>query len=406
MPDVTTIAQASLSYGHFYVPQFQILVSGSELPAEILRDVVEITYKDKLDEIDTCELTVNNWNTELQRFKYIGAETLDASGKSGDSNAKYWTAFDPCSKTVELKLGYGGNLATMLTGTFVTYEPNFTSSGPPVLKVRMLNRMHKLRSKKYDDSWPKGAAPTVQDSEIALYIMNKRDDKTKEPRFPIPIEVDDGYKTKEPALSFVVQKNQYDVDFLWQRARVNGYDVHLEGEGKDEKLVFKRSTAPARPTYQLEWGQSLVELKPTLTTGNQYKSVTVRGWDRATQKAIEVKVDFTDPEVGKINKNVRYLLDQCDPREERVEELPVFTKDDAKKKAISILTDQSKRMVKVTGATVGLPLLRAGSKFQLGDSLGSRLAGSYFVTSTTHTVNNSGYSTRFEARLEDEAQSP
>src|SRR6185436_51052 len=99
-----------------------------------------------------------------------------------------------------------------------------------------------------------------------------------------------------------------------------------------------------------------------------------------------------------------------DPRDENVSEIPVFSKKEAQAKAQSILTDQHKRMVKASGTTVGLPLLRAGSKIQIGSTdkrtgkptLGSRLTGTYFVTSTTHTFNNSGYTTRFEARREDE----
>jgi uncharacterized protein len=405
MADAKTLDRVSVEYGGFYVPQFEIRVDNSQLPGGVLRDVVEITYKDKLEEIDSCELTVNNWSAETCTFKYMGAEWLDDEGKptQADANSKYWTIFDPCNKAVTLSFGYAGVLETIFAGSFTTCEPSFSSSGPPVMKVRLLNRMHKLRSKKYDDSWPKGGKQTVQDSEIAEYISKKRDDKTGEARFPIPIEVDDGYRNTEPALPFVVQKSQYDVDFLWERARRNGYDLHLEGEGKDEKLIFKRSTAPDRPVYKLEWGQSLIEFKPTVTTGNQYKSVTLKGFDRATQKPIEEKIERTDPKVAEINKNLRYLVEQCDPREEQISDIPVSSKKEAQEVAASIFADQSKRMVKVSGTTVGLPLLRAGSRFELGDSLGSRLRGMYFVTSTTHTFNNSGYTTRFEARREGNA---
>ena len=59
-------------------------------------------------------------------------------------------------------------------------------------------------------------------------------------------------------------------------------------------------------------------------------------------------------------------------------------------------------MVRAVGTTVGLPKLRAGSKIEFGkQSLGSRLSGTYFVTATTHTFNNNGYVTHFEARRED-----
>jgi hypothetical protein len=33
--------------------------------------------------------------------------------------------------------------------------------------------------------------------------------------------------------------------------------------------------------------------------------------------------------------------------------------------------------------------------------LGVRFSGEYFVTETTHTINDSGYITRFNARRED-----
>src|SRR2546430_13544799 len=103
----STMAQASLQNGQFYVPQFQILVQGSPLPGGVLHDVVEITYKDKLEEIDSCELTVNNWDATNNCFKYIGAEKLTTGGtpeNQNDPNAKLWNLFDPCTKQVTLNL--------------------------------------------------------------------------------------------------------------------------------------------------------------------------------------------------------------------------------------------------------------------------------------------------------------
>ena len=38
--------------------------------------------------------------------------------------------------------------------------------------------------------------------------------------------------------------------------------------------------------------------EPTLTTANQVKSVTVKGWDRAKKKAISVKVSLDDKPFG------------------------------------------------------------------------------------------------------------
>src|SRR5579859_4918999 len=217
----TSMSQASTDYGGFYVPQFKILVQGSPLPKDVLHDVVEVTYKDRLEEIDSCELVVNNWDADHNCFKYIGAEDLDDKGlptKAGMSNANagLWTIFDPCTKDVELLLGYASRpLSSMLVGNFVTYEPSFTSSGPPVLSVRMLNKMHKLRTKKYDGQYTKANVNPLTDGAIAEWIGKQNDPDTKLPRFPMPIQANIKRTGSLPNPEYVIQKSQYDIDFLW-----------------------------------------------------------------------------------------------------------------------------------------------------------------------------------------------
>jgi phage protein D len=403
MSGYTTLAQEAQKTSSFYVPQVRISAEGKKFPEQVIHDIVEITYKDKLEEIDSCEIVVNNWDADHGCFKYIGSEQLDektgapAASAGNNPNKSLWTLFDPCTKKVTLELGYApGPLTTMMVGNFVTYEPNFPASGPPVLSVRMLNMLHKLRGEKKDDKYTPDKIKPLTDSMIAKYIDSKK-------RLPLPIDVPAGQEKGEPELTYVIQKSQYDIDFLWQRARTRGYDLTIT---KDNKISFKPSSTKETPVYQLHWGQSLIDFKPTLTTGNQYKSVTVRGWDRAAQKLIEEKVELKD--LGKLNKNLHYMLDQCDPREETVIEKPFFTKAEAKKFAQGVFTDQVKRMVKASGTTVGLPQLRAGCKVQIGgapggkQTLGSRLSGTYYVTATTHVFNSSGYTTKFEARREDE----
>ena len=67
--------------------------------------------------------------------------------------------------------------------------------------------------------------------------------------------------------------------------------------------------------------------------------------------------------------------------------------------AIGILKDRHKEMVKVSASCVGLPMLCAGCKVEI-EGLGARFSGTYYVMSTTHTLGDSGYITRFEARRE------
>jgi uncharacterized protein len=393
MSSALALQDVSRSSGSFYAPQVEVRIAGAGLPRDVLRDVSEITYRDKVDEIDGCELTVNNWDPARRAFKYIGSEGQSAPA---DDRSRL---FEPCNKQVEVWFGYAGTLERMTVGTFTTMEPTFPASGAPTLQVRMLNQLHQLRRKKYDGNWH-----DKTDSEIAQNIATLRDpDLGNRKRFPLPIEIDEAAKAQEKPLFYVGQKSEFDVDFLWKRARLNGYVVLVrEAEtGKPRRLYFGPSDAASGPaTYRLDWGKTLSDFKPTLTTANQFRSVTVRGWDRATQKPIEEKVDFNDPQLAKLNRNLHELVMQCDPREDQVVDKPVFTRDEARRLARQLMLDQHKKMVKATGSTIGLPRLRAGSKLQIAN-IGARLSGTYFVTGTTHTFSSSGYTTRFEARRED-----
>lgn len=404
-----TLAQESVDRGGFYVPVFEIKIEGVGLPDDVLRDVTQLTYKDNIKELDSFELTVNNWNPATNSFKYIGSETAETL-----KSEPLYRLFEPCNKEVLVSMGYGDYLRVMLTGTFTTMEPNFPSGGAPTLTVRGLNVLHQLRRKQYTYAWEEKT-----DSEIAKDIATLKDKETKKNRFPMPVETDPN--VQEPKLTYLAQKNQHDIDFLLARARARGYVVFIieadpEVAGSERRLYFGPSESVARlfpgsanvvrggglrdVTFELEWGRSLIDFKPTLTTANQIKSVTVNGWDRKKKEKISETVTLDDPKLNR-NEDLYELLQKCDPREECVVDWPVFTKDEAKKRALAILNDRQKEMVKATGTTVGLPDLRAGKLIQL-KGMGSRFSGTYFVTDTTHTIGPSGYTTKFGARREDD----
>lgn len=396
---VVTLRQESLEQGHFYVPQFEITIAGAPLPHTVLRDVIQVTYKDNIKEIDSFELTVNNWDAVTREFKYVGAETTDSL-----KNNPLHRLFDPSNKEVEVWLGYAGHLRLMMTGTFTTAEPTFPSSGAPTLTIRGLNVLHQLRRKQYTTTWG--------DEKISVIAKNIETLMDSGPppkkRFPLPIVIDKS--AKEDKIPYVAQKNEYDIDFLLSQARKYGYvvfvlkgDPHGKGDERKRRLYFGPSQADMPGmrdvTFALKWGISLVDFKPTLTTANQIRSVTVNGWNRATKESINVTVTLDDPKLN-INRDLREVLKQCDPREEYVVDEPVYTVAQARERAVAILLDRHKEMVKASATCVGLPDLRAGQRVNI-EGLGVRFSGTYFVTGTTHTIGDGGYTTKFDARRED-----
>lgn len=386
--------------GAFFVPMFEVKVQSAGLPEYVMRDIIEITYKDNIDEMDSFEISVNNWDVQQRDFKYIGAK---------EEKGPLFKLFEPCArnKQVNVKMGYAGYMQEMVVGFFTTMEPTFPSSGGSTLNVRGLSVLHQLRRKKYDGAWPKNGVRTA--SAIALDLNRLRDPESKQPRFPLPIAVNEETKQAEKDIEFITQKKEYDIDFLWKLARKEGYVVCIEEESTEEpihprQLYFGPSRRATRQvSYTLEWAKSLVDFKPTLTTANQFKSVTVNGWDRKRQQPISVTIGLDDKKVKKLNPDLVELISNCDPREESVVDEPVFTKVEAENRARALLLEQKKQMVKASGTTVGLPGLRAGSKVEI-KGLGPRLSGTYFVTGSTHTINDNGYLTKFEARREEEKE--
>ncbi|MEX2631485.1 MAG: hypothetical protein WD341_16245 [Tistlia sp.] len=379
----------------FYAPAFQVRIEGENLPRNVLRDVMELKYVDGLTEIDRFELSLNNWDPDRRRFKFIGSEPADYM-TGADAASRLYRLFQPCEKTVEIKLGYSDNLLTMMLGNFTTVEPRFPADSAPTLTVTGLNVLHQLRRKKYTTAWV-GRKP----SWIARNIATLRD--AGKPRFPLPIAVDPEREEAEPTLDYTAQTNQYDVDFLLNLARQQGYELVVqeanEAAGTPRRLYFGPG-ASARPpvNFRLDWGRTLIDFEPTITSHNQVKSVTVNGWDRQAQRAIRETVAFDDPELRRLNADLREFV-QCDPREELVVDRPVFSREQARDMARAVLRDRAASVVKAKGTTVGLPELRAGTKVRIGE-IGARLSGEYLVTRTEHGLTDAGYTVRFEARRE------
>ena len=398
MPTTTTLLEESQRQGGFYVPRFEVKVEGVDLPRDVLFDVSSVTYEDSVDSIDSFKMTINNWDDERREYKFIGSET-EAQLQKGHRDEPRVTLFEPCGKEVLLLMGYGSRLVTMLKGNFTTMQPSFVD-GKADLTVTGLNVLHQLRRKQYTTTWT-----DKRDSEIAQDIGRRTDGGRK--RFPLPIVVDQNALGNEKPIPLVTQHNQYDIDFLFQRARMRGYVVFIQEEDKatnrPRQLYFGPSQAGMVPglrdvSFELKWGASLMEFKPKITTANQISSVTVRGWHRTRRTAISRTVTLEDERLT-VNRDLHRILNACDAREELVVDEPVFTNCEARERAIAILLDQTKQMVTAEAKVVGLPDLRAGQVVHI-TNLGARLNGRYFVTKTSHTIDDNGYITTFSCRRE------
>ncbi len=368
----------------FYVPVFQISLHGEVLKDEIVRDIAQVVYKDNVKEIDSFELTVANWDSTARKPKY-----------EPPSDARYRGAFDP-GQTIELAMGYMRNTRVMMTGEITTLEPNYSGSGGLTLSVRGLNVLHRFRTEQHTFGWF-----DKRDSDIAQ-ILGRLPLRRGHPGLGIRVQIDP--VKEETAQASVFMDNQYDIVFLIERARRHGYQVVLKEEKKngrsDPFLYFGPSSSRTEtPTYRLEWGKSLLSFRPTLSTARQISEVVVRGWDRHRNRQIQVTASWRDqyPRNSPELQRVQHLSQAFGNRREIVTDRPVHSEAEARSLANDLLRNQLNQMVTATGSTVGLPDLRAGRKIEIA-GFGDRFNGEYYVTDTTHTIGDQGYTTDFSAQ--------
>jgi phage protein D len=361
----------------FYVPYFEVKLSGRPVNEEVVHDITQVTYKDNIEEIDNFEIAINNWDAEQRDFKYSDQQL-----------------FDP-GKKLELWMGYYGKdrLRLMIRGEITSLRPAFPAEGPSTLSISGLNVLHSLRKKQVSQSYV-----NMTDSDIARQIAG---------RLQIDLRTDREAEAKEQQYPYLLQDNRYDIVFLMERARRIGYDLFVEevsanGQGTKSQLYFGPSVNLRNITYELAHGRSLIEFQPDLTTAKQVGKVTVRGWDQVNKRAIEktaTRSELKTKGVGAAGGESE-IEQGFNDREEIVADRPVNSDQEAKTLALETLERIAKDMVKGTGSTVGLPDLRSGSVLFI-NGLGSRFSGRYFVTSTTHTIGDSGYTTQFECRREE-----
>ena len=358
----------------FYVPYFEVAVGGRKQSGAVVRDVIQVAYKDNVQEIDGFELTVNNWDAHERKFKYSDRDL-----------------FEPGQK-VELKMGYlgsgGQGLRTMIRGEITALRPTFPASGQPTLAVSGLNVLHKFRGEQKSDKY---------DGLTLTKIAQKVCDRIKQ-KYPVRFE---GPKAAvmEAVQTDLIQNNEYDIVFLAALARRAGYELAAEEADTETVIRFGPASPATATSYKLRYGRTLTEFQPNLDFSHQVSEVEVRGWDPVKGEAIKVTAGQgqagADGLKGKIKKG---KPNPVADRREVITTAPVRDVQAAREVAAAQLRRINNAVVTASGSVVGLPDLRAGSQVQV-DGLGLRFNGKYFVTATTHAIGTSGYVTQFECRL-------
>lgn len=386
---MTTPADVIYTERTFYAPAFELELQGQNLSQAIVRDVKEVTYNDSLEELDSFDFVLHDWDEALRRPRY--SSPYDENGNLLQlPDGSDIPTFDP-GAAVTLRMGYqGADLITMLQGTIVTASPSFPSSGLPTLQLRAVNPLYRLQKRQETMSFE-----NKTDSEMAQEIGRALE---------IDVEIPAGQIQEEPRYEFMSFTNQYPIVFLMGRARRLGYDLHINqpDDGSDPTLFFGRRESTG-PEYELRWGRDLVEFTPTVKTRGQVTRVTVRGWrpgGRGDDRRIVGTATWDDVDLDLPDSRLLEAIDSAlQEYEEEVVEDPIESQDEADRKALGILQKKLQDLITGRGASVGVPEIRAGRLIAI-TGIGQRYSALYRITQSTHKIDSNGYRTQFSARLE------
>ena len=286
----------------------------------------------------------------------------------------------------------GSVKATLISGEITALEPIFLPDGRTLLHIRGYDLLHRLtRGKKtrtYGDANPQGSGIT-DDTIVSTILQESRGFAGK--------SVDTSGLTKH---SYILQYNQTDLEFLWTRARLLGYQVYVDGK----KLCFRkadehRGAVSAKPA-PLTWKRNLSGFEPRLSLVNQVDQALAKGWDPKTKTAIEATaasdVSKTIPKVG-LNKKGSAVAKTAfgGQAAEVIIDQYLTTVDQAKALAAARLAEAESEFIQASGVCrQGDPRLVAGRIVTI-KGVGKRFSGDYYVTEARHVYKAGAYQVMF-----------
>jgi phage protein D len=390
----------------FYVPTYQVLAGPSPRSLSLVPDVTRVAYKDQVNQLDSFDFTVNNgdWLPGAPRHGFLPGQVDNAAAQP------YGPPLLP-GMFVRLAMGYVTALRPqlMLTGRITAISPSYAADGGMTVTVRTLSNTEQLREQPKNHRWTRPGG-TITDAWVVQQIAAARE---LEAVIPAGMQREGG----QPSIA---QTNETDLAFLVRRARQRGALVffreraagaHLGGPtrkliyfGPSNMLGSQELTAlgERQPPYTIGWGSSLLEFRPTINISTTlWKKVTVKFWNRRTKRSDPRSCELKDlwaREDG-LNRDLKPIIEAAEMSEKEVSDIPVHTREEAEDLARNLLRDNFVGLVTGDGTTLGLPDVRACSTINLTGT-GKLFDGTWFITGTTHTIDDSGYRTQFTGRRE------
>ena len=181
-----------------------------------------------------------------------------------------------------------------------------------------------------------------------------------------------------------------DASFLTQLCRRSG--VHWRVEGSKLKLFAAK---PGQPVAKLKWGEDLLRFRTRYSATEFNDDVTVRGWDPASKKEISGIASAAPGHHGSSGLHSQQGdVKRLGLAKRSSSRAVVVSQNEAEQVAKALRERATTAEIVARGETFGDPRLVPGTFVEI-EGVGTRLKGTYFLTSVEHVYNTQGYVTRF-----------
>lgn len=348
-------------HADFYAPSFQILVRGKDLLASEKLEITTLQVDNTLEGADQYSFTVNS------SFDFAKREFARLDG------------FFDFGAPVEIHMGYGDvkHQTLMLRGLITSVGTSFPSNGLPRITVSGYDLSYCMTKGQRSRNWD-----NKKDGQVVAQVAGE---------YSLTASVQDS-RVVHPKIE---QSQESDWEFLKKLAERNGFELYTE----DKTLFFREPASRDSAVVTLEWGKGLVSFSPEMNIAEQVTEVEVRGWDINRKREIIGKARKGD-ELGRDGgrkSGAELVSSVCRNDVVLRTRHPVYSQQEADRRARAILKRRSENLLKGSGESIGLPEIRADRNIELL-GLGKRFSKTYYVEKSTHTINASGYKTTFQVK--------
>jgi phage protein D len=156
-------------------------------------------------------------------------------------------------------------------------------------------------------------------------------------------------------------------------------------------------------------GKDLISFSPNLNTARLYSEVEVRGHNpedpgkpiigaaKAGDERPQEKNKKNNKKDNRKDTASQVVAERHGTAKKVISNVLVRSKDHANAIAKAVLNKASDQYIEGNAEAVGIPEIRPGVCIEF-KKMGERFTGKYYVISATHTINNSGYRTRFTVK--------